>query len=281
MNFFLRRHPSASPKIKNYINKFERIANEFQEENQEFHKNTQQLNEQFKTLTHRIKRSLVSRSTLSYKPPRERIFQNYSKPHNVNTFMTDPLSKPSTSATKKGIPPKILQPKKCNPISKTMPLRPIYGAYKYYDSIATHEMKLEEKELMDEIRNYPQLEYEYRTFTEMKKVDPYFHIGGFPREVLLRSPDENVYNHVQSASASINSNYDNEYFCEPIPDYRGEKDDENYYLEKDGEYQENENVNNLNEQPQNQYLINQNEIGEGNNHDLIPNNNNRRLILTR
>lgn len=270
MNIFLRRHPSASPKIKNYINRFEKIANEFQDENHEFHKNTQQLDDQFKSLSHDLKRALVSRSSLSYKPPRERIFPNIPHHQNVNTFMTDPLSKPSTSTAKKGIPPKILQPKKCNPISNFLPTRPIYGAYKYYDSIASHEIKQEEKELMNEIRNYPQLEYEYRTFTEMKKVDPYFHIGGFPREVLIRSPDENVYNHIQSGGTSNNSYYDNnDYMNEFLDDYI-----ENPIVESNEHL---DNVHQENENHKDSYILN-NPIDDENN---IPIPNNRRAVSTR
>lgn len=277
MSFFLRRHPSASPKVKNYINKFEKIANEFQDSTLDFHKNTQNLDMKYKSLSHDLKHTLVSRSAMSYHHPREPLFNDKSRHANESMFITGHISHPSVP--KKDVLPKIVQPKRCTPVSKVMPIRPVYGAYKYYDSVATREMKLGEEELMMEVRNYPQLEYEYRAFTDMKKVDPYFHIGGFPREVLLRSPDERVYTHVQSSENSNNPNNDNS-------DYMN--DPSNYYIESDGNYHnQNESEYFENDIKENEFTsLEQNNPIERNQYENeIYNNgkpyNNHRAILTR
>ena len=232
------------------------------------------LHRQFKSLAHNLKRSLVSRSVICCRPPREPLFQNNHQLESINTFLTDPLSNHPEPTSKKKLPPVIIQPKRCNPISKFLPIRPVYGAYKYYDSNATHEIKQEEKELMMEICNYPQLEHEYRVFAQMKKVDPYFHIGGFPREVLLRSPDENVYNHVQSSGISSTSYSNN--MSDPYNYYNN--DDECNSIKDESYFQENEFLNDHADLDKDNYLFNQYQ-NEGSNNSVIQNN--RRVISTR
>lgn len=195
MSIFNRRYPSAPPKIKKYMRKFETISDEYTNGTKNLLDTSKQLNEQYKNLTHGLKHSLLSRSSLIVKPRREPLFKESSPTLGFGTFITGNISKPTTSKNLNQTP--LSNTMNCPPVNRSMPARLPYGAYKFYNSIATQKMKYDKQELLIELQQYPQLIYEYTELRNEMQVDPYFHVGGFPREDLIRSPDTPFYSQDQ------------------------------------------------------------------------------------
>ena len=191
----MRRHPNAPPKIKRYIRMFGQLSHDLRCDNKHYLEQARRINQNIDQLTNNVKKVLTSAPRkdrniihlLEHSPSYERRSSSRTKP---KTFITDHVSKPSSSLEHQNIP----QPKMSNAVMMAMPTRPAYGAYRFYDSIPTLEMRVGQEILKEEIEKHPILATEYTELEPKIQVDPFLHVGGFARFELMQSPEHSTGN---------------------------------------------------------------------------------------